>query len=287
MCLGNSHNLAPATVRSHTDRARYFLRWVSECHKDLSLMSVNNADDFIRSKREAGWRLMTLATQCNALRAFFNYAEDRGWCLPAIACGIVSPRLPKYTELPKGPSWAEVRRLIRTVNGKTRAELRARALLLLYSIYGLRSSEVASLRLDDFDWRNETFCVHRAKRGGIQRYPIQYEVGEAILEYLRNGRPRCACRHVFVTMQLPYRPVGPGGMWGIGKRMQRIGIQSEHRGPPSLRHPCATHLLKRGSSLKEIADFLGHRDTRCVEIYAKYDKQSLYKVASFSLAGIR
>lgn len=65
----------------------------------------------------------------------------------------------------------KVRRLIRAVNGKTRPELRARAILLLCSICGLRSSEIAHLCLDDFDWRNKTFRVHRAKRGGIQQYP--------------------------------------------------------------------------------------------------------------------
>jgi hypothetical protein len=59
--------------------------------------------------------------------------------------------------------------------------------------------------------------------------PIQYEVGEAILEYLRNERPRCVW-HVFVTMQLPYRPVGPGGLWGIiGKRMKRINYDCASR----------------------------------------------------------
>lgn len=130
--------------------------------------------------------------------------------------------------------------------------------------------------------------MRRAKRGGIQQYPIQYEVGEAILEYLQRGRARCACRHMFLTVRLPFRPLGPGGMWGIvGRQMKTMNIPSEHAGPHSLRHACATHLLKKGSSLKEIAEFLGHQDTRSVGIYAKYDQRSLHKVAAFSLAGIR
>jgi integrase/recombinase XerD len=88
----------------------------------------------------------------------------------------------------------------------TPAELRACALFLLFSIYGLRSSEVAGLRLEDFDWRNETFTVRRAKRGGIQQYPIQYEVGEAILKYLQHGRPQSSCRHVFLIRE-PCKPI--------------------------------------------------------------------------------
>lgn len=282
-----SRRLASATISGYVDRTHRFLRWISERHNDLSLVSVNDVDDFLANKREAGWRLTPLAGQCQALRSFFAYAENRGWCLPGIWRGIVSPRLPMYTEVPKAPSWELVRRLIRSVNGKTPEELRARAVLLLFSIYGLRVSEVARLRLDDFDWRNETFCVHRAKRGGIQQFPIQDEVGEAILNYLRYGRAYCACRNVFLTLQLPYRPLIAGAMAHIvRKRLKHVGVPLEHRGPHSLRHACATQLLKKGSSLKEIADFLGHRTIQCVAIYAQYDKRSLRNVAAFSLAGI-
>ena len=73
--------------------------------------------------------------------------------------------------------------------------------------YGMRSCEIAGLRLEDFDWYNETLTVRRGKRGRVQQFPIQYEVGEAILEYLRSVRPRCSCRHLFVTRYYPHRPV--------------------------------------------------------------------------------
>lgn len=233
---------------------------------------------------------MDCSYTCNylyGLAVVLRFIEERGWCKPGIPQGIISPRISKYTDAPKGPSWKDVRRLIRSIKTKDPVALRARAMILMYSIYGLRSSEVAGLRLEDFDWRSETFIVRRAKHGGVQQFPIQYEVGEAILEYLRNGRPRCDSRHVFVGVCVPYRPLGPGGMWGVvGNRMKKLGIQPERLGPHSLRHACATHLLKKGSSLQEIAAFLGHRDTKSVGIYAKYDKRSLHKVASFSLAGI-
>lgn len=198
-----SRGLAPSAIRTYIERIRIFLRWASDRHKDPSSISLQDVDDFLAGHREAGSRLITLTSHCISLRSFFIFAEERGLCSPGIWCGIMSPRLPQYTELPKGPSWADVRRLIRSANGRSSIELRERALFLLYSIYGLRASEVVQLRLDDFDWRNETFCVHRAKRGGLQQFPSQYEVGEAILDYLQHGRPRCACRFIFVTLQTP------------------------------------------------------------------------------------
>src|SRR6266850_5366824 len=118
------------------------------------------------------------------------------------------------------------RRLLRCENQRTTTfSLRAHAMLLLCSIYALRSSEVSGLRLIDIDWREETFCVKRAKRGGYQRYPLQYEVGEAILRYLTKGRPRCPCRNVFVTLGQPYRPLTAVAMWQIvSRRFELLGI---------------------------------------------------------------
>lgn len=286
--LPSHQGLSPATVAGYVSRAHCFLDWLARSELDLANVSLITIDRFLTEKRESGWKLGTLATQCLALRAFFKYAEERDWCQRGLARGVKGPRRPKYADAPKGPTWAQVRQLIRSANGDSPRDLRARAMLLLYSVYALRNSEVAQLRLEDFDWRNETFTVRRAKKGGIQHYPIQYEVGEAILAYLQKGRPRCVCRNVFVTLQVPYRPISPAGMWVIVKK-RRYGNETGHSdaGPHALRHACATQLLKKGSSLKEIADFLGHHDTRSVGIYAKYDQRSLREVAAFSLRCIR
>jgi integrase/recombinase XerD len=125
-----------------------------------------------------------------------------------------------------GPKWGDVRRLLRYESKKkTVRSLRANAILMLCSIYALRSSEVSGLRLIDIDWREETFCVKRAKRGGYQRYPLQYEGGEAILRYLKV-RPRCACRNVFVTFQQPCRPMSVSTMWKtVSHRFKALGIE--------------------------------------------------------------
>jgi len=82
--------------------------------------------------------------------------------------------------------------------------------------------------------------------------------------------------------------MGIGPLWQIvSRRMRQLGIESEHLGPHSLRHACATRLLSKGASLQEIADFLGHRNIKSIGIYARYDTRSLRKVAAFSLAGVQ
>ena len=280
--------LSRETIRGYRSRSALFLEWLADQRqKTLCDLSVTDVDAYLEAKRLLGWKARTLATQCQAMRTFLRYAEMQGWCSPGIAKGIYSPTLPKFDIIPQGPAWTDVKRLLAPTTDKP-SELRANAILSFFAIYGLRSSEVANLLLGDFDWANETFTVRRAKRGRIQQYPIQYEVGETLIRYLRLGRPHCTCRHVFVTRNPPFRPVESSGMWQVvSKRVTALGITSEHKGPHSLRHACATQLLKKGSSLMEIADFLGHRDLKSVSIYAKYDTRSLRQVASFSLGGVR
>lgn len=184
-----------------------------------------------------------------------------------------------------GPPWKEVRRMIDNMPDTSAYDRRAKAILILCSVYGLRSAEVIKLRLEDFDWQAETFGVKRAKKGAWQRFPIQFEVGEAILRYLQTGRPNSEFRNVFLTTVPPFRPLKTLAAI-VQKQMQSAGILAQHYGPHSLRHSCATELLRQGTSLQQIAAFLGHRDIRSVSVYAKLDVRSLKEVANFSLVDV-
>ena len=229
----------------------------------------------------------SVSVAAQALRAFFRYAETRGWCAAGFAKGIEEPKIYKYVSLPEGPSWEQVRRLLRSVKGSGPAVLRARAILSLLAIYGLRSGEVSRLMLSNFDWRQEVFEVNHSKRGGPQRYPLQRQVGDAILQYLKRGRPRCACRHMFVTLNPPYRPIGAEALWTLtSRRLKATGIRCRRRGPHALRHACATRWLQQGASFKEIGDLLGHRGLGSVGIYAKVDLPALRAVAAVDLGGL-
>lgn len=285
--LRDLKGLSKDTIKGYRLRSLLFLEWLqTERSKTIATVTVTDIDAFLAEKRLVGWKPRSLATQCQALRTFFRYAEKRLWCSPNLPKGIRSPTIPKYDTMPKGPTWHDVKRMLEPISDKP-TDVKSAAILSLCAIYALRSSEVAGLKLNDFDWANETVIIRRAKRGRIQQYPIQFEVGEKLIRYLREARPHCQCMNVFVTRNQPYRPIGKTSVYAVvAKRMRSLGIEAENRGPHSLRHSCATQLLRKGSSLKDIADFLGHRDLKSVSIYAKLDVRSLRKVASFSLAGI-
>lgn len=279
--------LSMPTVRSRRQKTSLFLKWLSERHRSLAAVRLGDVDDFLIFKGTNGWSRKSACGYADALRAFFRYAAKCGWCKPGIGEGITSPRIYAQEGLPEGPEWKDVQRLLEGIKGTSAAALRARAVLFLLAIYGLRSGEITRLLLNDFDWRSETFTVNHSKRGGAQKYPLQHEVGDAILEYIQKARPRTSCRNLLLTLNPPYRAIGGSALWKITNRgMQSVGIRCRRRGPHCLRHACATHLLEQGASLKEIGDLLGHRDFRSTSIYAKVHLRQLRRVADFDLGGL-
>lgn len=285
--MTEEQGLSPQSVRSHCWKTSKFLTWFGERHRLLVRVSVEDVDEFLAMKGAAGWNRKSVSVAAQALRAFFRYAETRGWCPAGFAKGIQAPRIYQYENLPEGPTEKEVRQLLRSAKGSSQAALRTRAILMLFAVYGLRSGEVSRLLLSDFDWRQEVFVVNHSKKGGSQRYPLQREVGDAILHYLREARPRCACRHLFITLHPPYRPVGTSALWWVtNSRIKAAGLRFRHTGPHSLRHACATRLLQEGASFKEIGDVLGHRGLGSVGIYAKVDLNALRLVANLNLGGL-
>lgn len=227
----------------------------------------------------------TVRNVADHLRAFFRYAETCGWCRSGLAAAIQSPRVFSLASLPMGPSWDDVRRLLATTAGDRPADIRAHAILMLLAVYGFRAGEVTHLRLEDFDWEHEMLSVTSSKTRKIRTYPLSRPVGDAVLRYLKEVRPRSAHREVFLSLRTPIRPLRV--LWPIvAKRLKALDVSSAHHGPHSLRHACACHLLAQGLSLKEIGDHLGHEDPDTTLIYAKVDLVGLRQVADFDLGGL-
>jgi integrase/recombinase XerD len=158
---------------------------------------------------------------------------------------------------------------------------------MLLAVYGLRRGEVVALRLEDFDWEGEMLIVRHGKRQRPRSYPLCRSVGDAVLRYLREARPRSTCRELFLRLRAPLRPLSPVGLGCVVRsRLLASSVKSAHYGPHSLRHACASHLLAQGLSLKEIGDHLGHQSPETTRIYAKVDLVGLRAVANLDLEGL-
>lgn len=283
-----TRGMTAGSVKNYYHRVLWFIRWAEPRRDVFADITLEDVEQYIAENGVPKVKLRTVVSCCGALRTFFRYAEREGLTKHRIAAGIVVPSVPRYDPSPRGPRWREVRKMIGAASGEKSTDLRARAVLLLLSVYGLRSSEVTRLSVDDIDWFDESILIRRAKHGGSQRFPLQYEVGNAILQYLKHGRPACECRSLFVTVHSPFRAIPVGALLTmVRRRAAALGIKSPQPGPRGLRHSCATQLLHKGHSLAEISDFLGHRDPTTVGVYAKSSPSALRKVAAFSLGGLR
>jgi integrase/recombinase XerD len=278
-------NLLPTSVESDRLKARSFLQWYSLQSKDLSNLSIRCIDRFIAKKQADGWSSGTLSSVIQALRAFVRYGHSQGWC-PDIADGIKAPYHSRLGVPPQGRAWSEVTQVLEATNGKDLTSARAKAALSLFACYGLRCSEAARLLLSDFDWKKHTVTMRRTKRGCKQILPLPSEVRQAVLNYIRM-RPRCSFRHLFVTVKPPYRPVGKSSLYCLtSRRLKKLGVNSGCLGPHSIRHARVMQLLRDGSTVKEIGNFLGQRHPESPLFYAKFDVELLRSVADFKLEGL-
>jgi len=279
--------LCDETIRGRSSMLRGFLKWFSMRHRSFATVCLDDVDKFFDFRREKGWCRGTFAVAAVTLKSFFRHAENRHWCARGVARGIKGPSVQRYRSAWGGPGWHEVRRLLRATRGSRTADIRARAVLFLLVVYGLRANEVTRLLLTDFDWQDMTLDVKRLKGGRFQRFPIQREVGDAVLRYITEARPICSSPHLFVTLNPPFRPISSYSLWAMtSMRLQQLGINCRPKGPHSLRHACASRLLHQGASLREVSNFLGHRDLQSVRIYARCDMKSLREVADLGLSGL-
>jgi integrase/recombinase XerD len=276
--------LSDASINRFRRTLRQFLRWYGPLGQPLSSVRANDIDAYLAFESGRGWTRVTVRNAVDALRAFVRYGAQQGWCPPRLAEAIQGPRIYALERLPAGPTWADVQRLLAGLDASRRTDVRDRAILMLFAIYGLRESEVAKLRLDDIDWEHDQLRVPRAKRREPQVYPLLPSVGKALIHYLQSVRRSSPHREVFLTLVSPYRPLSLSGLYSMASaRLKLLNVQSTHHGPHSLRHACAARLVAEGLSLKEIGDHLGHRSTSATRVYAKVDLSGLREVAAFDL----
>jgi len=280
--------LHPATVQVRCRAVRRLLDRLAVNSSSLHDVTLSQIDEvLVEQIDKCGYARVTIKGLACDWRSFFAFAEAKGWCRVGLAAGLKGPRVYSRDSIPAGAAWNDVQRLLAQVEGDQPACIRDRAILMLLAIYGLRADEVRRLQLKDFDWEHERLAVTRGKTQAVQTYPLTRPVGDSVLRYLRAARPRSPHREMFLTLRPPFRPLRRGSVAAVAnRRLRALGIELPHYGSHILRHACATHLLAKGLSLKEIGDHLGHRHPDTTRIYAKVDLTALRQVADFDLGGL-
>ena len=274
--------LAERTRSIRCAEARSFLEWLGERRSQMKLTSftVVDLDAYVRS-RASSMRRRSLQSLTGNLRIFLRYLHGLGM-IPDLGSTLIGPRVYAFEGMPSALRAEEIDKVLYcTRQDHKPSGLRDYAMLLLLSTYGLRAGEVTGLRLEDIDWTHDRLRIRHFKTGACSELPLLRAPGEALLEYLRRGRPKTSFREIFVHVQAPYRAFDGSVLYSaLRRRLRAAGVIPQGRkGPHAFRHARAASLIKHNIPLKVIADVLGHRSLRSTMTYLKLDQEALRGVA--------
>ena len=188
----------------------------------------------------------------------------------------------RNSRLPSTYTAQEVRDTLSAIDMGNPCGIRDYAIILLLARLGLRSSDVANLRFSNIDWENDMICLTQVKTGNPLKLPLLSDVGEAIINYLKNARPKSDSDHVFIRIKPPYTEFNPGAVGAlVHERLVKAGIRLEGRksGSHALRHSLAKRLLEHEIPLPVISEILGHASTETTMTYLRIDINELKRCA--------
>lgn len=279
--LHEERGLADATIDALMREARHFLDWqFGRGGADgLRALSVRDIDLYM-DMRTAGLRRISLARVAAWHRSLLRYLHRTGRIPTDLTPHVIGPMLYAYEDVPSTLDSGQIAAVLEvTAKDRSPRGLRDYAILQLLATYGLREGEICKLRLDDIDWRAESLCIRHTKTNACSYMPLLTPVGEALLDYLRLGRPQVEGREIFIRSCAPYTFMR--NLYGmVRQRLSAAGINPPgKRGPHVFRHARAVELLRASVPQKIIGDVLGHRSAASTNSYLKLATEDLRAVA--------
>ncbi|MER9845332.1 tyrosine-type recombinase/integrase [Mesorhizobium australicum] len=222
-----------------------------------------------------------IRTMTSALRGYLRFLAASGLCRPGLDQAVPPVLQWRLSALPRYLPTADVERLIATCDLSNPLDLRDRAALLLLARFGLRAGDVCGLRLDDFDWSAGAVRVCGKSRRSV-RLPLPQDVGDAVLAYIKNGRPMVVEDRLFLRSKAPYRPFTTSSSisYIVDRALRRAGVEDPpSKGASLLRHSAATTMLRADATLEAVGAILRHRSLDMTAHYAKVDVTMLETIA--------
>jgi site-specific recombinase XerD len=276
--LLHERGLAAASVRRYLLTVGRFLDQVpTPIGVGLRQLSAGDVSAFVVGRAGRG-SVADAKSMVTALRSLLRFLFVEGYVWPDLALAVPTVANRKFSSLPKRLAAGQVELLLDSCDRGTREGRRDFAILTLLGRLGLRAGEIAAIEPGDIDWRAGELTV-RGKGGRRDQLPLPHDVGEAVVDYLRHGRPvGCATASLFVSDRAPRQAVSASGVRAVVARAcarAGVGRVGAHR----LRHTVASDLLAAGAPLAEIGQVLRHRSQLSTATYAKVDRDRLRTLA--------
>lgn len=278
--LENDRGLAASTVRSYRFYLSSFVEALDlrDVRGAIAQLTPQDVQDFF-CKCAQGKATTTRGHIRLGLRHFFAFCAREGYGAGHLVEAVPHIYSYRMANVPRQIPEQDAHALLDSIDRRTKPGRRDYAMILLLYSYGIRGAQVRALRLKDIQWRQSRICFPACKGGRQVIEPLTDEVGDALLDYLRNGRPHAAWPEVFLTDRAPIHPMHADHLYTrVCSRLRSLGLGQGARGPHGFRHAFASRLLNNGHSIKTIADMLGHRDINSTFIYTKVDFRTLADV---------
>jgi integrase/recombinase XerD len=278
--LRERRGLKEKTIEGRTSYCLRFMQYAYNAGiKKFRALNHHVIQEFIREEGRRYCR-NTMIGYCSILRSFLAYLYASGQTRADFSTAVVTPQTYRHERCPRFLPREDVTAMLETVDRTTAIGRRNYAMLLLLSTYGLRGVEAVQVRLDDVEWRAGKIHVRARKGGRHSVYPLTPTVANALIAYLKDGRPGSSHREIFLTQYAPFRPMQTVAVRHVLKKyLKAAGCDAQGVGAHTLRYSCAQRLFESDFSIKVIGDYLGHRHLGTTQRYIKIDLKNLRSVA--------
>ena len=271
------------TMRGRRSHVTAFLMYLaSRGMADVRSIDVDTVSGFVTSGCHLKPR--TLAVVLCDLRSFLRYLAMEGVIPASVVERVPRVRMRKDDRIPDVWRAEDVAALLAAIDRGSPVGKRDYAIVLLAARLGMRVGDIRDLRLEELRWDEARIERSQSKTGVPVVLPLTEEIGDALIAYLRDGRPPTARREVFLRHLAPFEPFGQDdNLYHIvGTYRRRAGIElpeRSHKGLHSLRHTLATRLLEAGVAMQTISGVMGHLSPESTRIYTKVDLAALRTAA--------
>ena len=266
------------TTEHYVKQSSYLMDYLAaQGMDDFTEVTLDTVNAYIRTL--AGFSYKTVEQHICSLRAFFRFLYQEGTVPDDLTAKMPMVKARKQTAIPSVWTHEELKQLIGAIDRGSPKGRRDYAIILIACRLGLRCTDIKNLCFENFNWTEKKLCFTQSKTGQPIELPLVPDVGWAVIDYLKYGRPKVDSSRIFVRHMAPFLPFAEGDHLDqlIRAYMVKahIPMRGKHRGMHSLRHTMASVLLEKDTPLPVISDIIGHLDTNSTAVYLKVDMERL------------
>ena len=266
------------TTEHYVKQSSYLMDYLAaQGMNDFTAVTLDTVNAYIRTL--AGFSYKTVEQHICSLRAFFRFLYQEGIMPDDLAAKMPMVKARKQTAIPSVWTHEELKQLVGAIDRGSPKGRRDYAIILIACRLGLRCTDIKNLCFENFNWTEKKLCFTQSKTGQPVELPLVPDVGWAVIDYLKYGRPKVDSSRIFVRHMAPFLPFAEGDHLDqlIRAYMVKahIPMRGKHRGMHSLRHTMASVLLEKDTPLPIISDIIGHLDTNSTAVYLKVDMERL------------